>query len=416
MSRTDLRRWLILGVAAFALRAGVAVLTEYKPLFPAYYYHDAVFAEKMASDMSSAWREGRPYRSSYSAPQRIHAFLLAVPYLVVGEHPFVGKLLASLLGGLSVVFFGLAASAAVSPQAGFAAAAMTAAWPSHVFFTSQNFKESPTFALVFGALALILPSLASRRKANTTVLLGFLIAAVGAGLLRAYVLMILSVAVAVGAALSARRGGAAGLILAAALFAPIAYKGASRVIFTVFLRTQENLTTDNQEADFARTITNEQGVQQAPFSPRSLSEFRRLRQAADRSLAEHVQGREIGTQIYPEARFNDWFDVAAFFPKSYFQVLFMPLPGLYAIDGKLGRLLASLENVVLLVLFAVATWRISRDKISPGALVFITFFILMSCGTGLLEFDLGSASRHKLLYFPMIFPFAVNQFLRKERA
>ena len=36
----------------------------------------------------------------------------------------------------------------------------------------------------------------------------------------------------------------------------------------------------------------------------------------------------------------------------------------------------------------------------------------MAAGAALLEPDLGSATRHKLLYLPMLFPFAVEELLR----
>jgi hypothetical protein len=42
-------------------------------------------------------------------------------------------------------------------------------------------------------------------------------------------------------------------------------------------------------------------------------------------------------------------------------------------------------------------------------------FLAMTAGSALMEFDLGSASRHKLLYLPMLFPFAAEEIIRRRR-
>ena len=52
------------------------------------------------------------------------------------------------------------------------------------------------------------------------------------------------------------------------------------------------------------------------------------------------------------------------------------------------------------------------DLRASARLGLLAFFAAMTIGSALLEFDLGSAGRHKLLYLPMLFPFAAEEALR----
>ncbi len=416
MSRTEARRWLFLGLAAFALRAGAAVLTEYKPLFPAYYYNDAVFIEGIAWDMAQTWRSGVMYRSPYSTAQRAHAAALALPYAVVGRRPFVNKLINVFLGSVSVVLLGLAFRSLVSDDAAFAAAALVAAWPSHVFYTSQNFKESPALLFAFGALALLLPSLrlgakpAPSRVAAGAIFLAF------AGLLRSYVLVVLASSLAIGAALACRKIAgrkAAALTLAAALASLALYRGAEFAVFRRLISVPDGLP--QVIAPAAGPAVEQPGRAPSPWTPAGIGRRRAASQYSDRAYAVGM-GREVGTQIEPDARLETWLDLGLFLPRAAFQVLFMPLPGLYPMDGKLGRWLAAGENVALLLLAAIALPGLLRTRHGPPSAAVLAFFLIMLAGSALLEFDLGSSSRHKLLYLPMLFPFAAEELLRRRRA
>ncbi|MDX6769815.1 MAG: hypothetical protein SF051_09805 [Elusimicrobiota bacterium] len=415
MSPTDARRWLLLGAAAFLLRAGTATLTEFAPLFPSYYYQDARFAESLARDLSDTWKTGRAKPLPYSASQRAHAALIAVPYLLVGPRPYPVKLVNAALGALAVVLLGLAFRAVVSERAALAAAALVAAWPSHAFYTSQNFKEAPTFALLFGAWALLLPVLDGERPSPRR-LAAALLLLVAAGFLRSYVLAVSCAAFALGAAwaLKTRRARpAAALVLLAALAAVPAYHALSAGLFERVIPLPPSVpATLPPLAPIAVS-----GPVPPPWTPRGLSHRRAQRQASDREYAFYSHNRRIGTQIRPDARFEDWFDVAAFLPSAAFTVLFQPLPGLYPSDGKLGRLLASGENLLLLALAVAAAAGLARRRDwKPASVVPLVFFALMTAGSALMEFDLGSAGRHKLLYLPMLFPFAAEELLRRLRA
>lgn len=421
MSRTDGRRWLLLGLAALALRAGAAILTEHRPLFPSYYYHDAAFAERLGSETAVAWSQGLANKLYYSPGQRLHAALIAAPYMLVGRRPLVPKLINSALGAAAVVLLGLAFATAFDRRAAFAAAAAVAVWPSHVFYTSQNFKESYVFVAVFGGLALLVKALEGRPRA--TLAAGSFALFMLAGLLRSYLLLILCVAAAAGALwrLAAARGRdrAAALILAGALCAPVLHRTFSSLVFNGLLpmptiAAQGDVVLFPKTPIFVPEAVDLEGRRHHPLSPRGISEFRRLRQYHDRVYAMNVTRREIATQIFPDARFDSYAGLTVFLPKAAFHVLFMPLPGLYPMDGKLGRVLASAENVLLLLVAALAALGVRSVGLSPSRAALLAFFALMTAGSALLEFDLGSASRHKLLYLPLLFPFAARALLRER--
>ena len=153
-----------------------------------------------------------------------------------------------------------------------------------------------------------------------------------------------------------------------------------------------------------------------PYSPRGLSEFRRWRLRYDRENSLLFYKREISTQLFPDERMESWLEVLLFIPKASFHVLFMPLPGLYPLEGKLGRILASLENLGLLAIFVLALISAVRCDLEPRRLGLLLFFALTTAASALLEFDLGGAGRHKLMYLPMLFPFAVEEGRRLLRA
>ena len=84
-------------------------------------------------------------------------------------------------------------------------------------------------------------------------------------------------------------------------------------------------------------------------------------------------------------------------------------------DGKIGRWAAAAENAALLLLALFAAAGAARGRKTPARLGLLAFFAVMTAGSALLEFDLGSAGRHKLLYLPMLFPFAAEETLRLLR-
>lgn len=294
-----------------------------------------------------------------------------------------------------------------------------------MFFTAHNFKEAPANLLAYLALwglmlLLVEDRLPRARAAGLAAAAGA--ALVACGFYRAYVLLALCAAFSAAFAWSllrerrARANLVAGLLACAA--APVLYAPLADAVIRRALSATGGTDSPYTNVQLIPLTNDEfsQGVVHRPTSPEGLTGFRKSRQHADRRFAREKRGRDIGTQIYPDAEFRSWADVALYLPKGLFHVLFMPLPGLFPTDGKLGRLAASWENAALLALCLAGLAGLARGPKTPTRLAPVVFCTIMAAGAALLEFDLGSASRHKLLYLPMLFPFAAEELLRRRRA
>ncbi|MDP3544492.1 MAG: hypothetical protein Q8T11_18660 [Elusimicrobiota bacterium] len=403
-----------------ALRVGCAIATEYKPIFPAYYYTDAnsfhAYAIRARDDIAA----GRSPRINGSLSERLQTSMTLQTYRVFGARPLAIKLVNASLGALCILALTWTLSLVFPSRAALAAGALVAVWPSHVFYTSQNLKEAPADLLAYLALgaafaAVAAPGGAYARAGALAMLTASLL---GAGFYRSYVLLSISGGLLLAFALMAldRPRRAAALLGAAAVFAALSlYPWLSHQVILSFESTPLSAADIKRLAPDLIPTTHDEfdiGTVNRPNSPGGITAFRKSRQFADRRWARHTSEREIGTQIYPKAEFKTWGEVFAYLPKGAFTVLFMPLPGLYPMNGKLGRLAASGENLFLLSLAALAVAGFFRGPKAPARLGLLAFFGAMTVGAALFEFDLGSAGRHKLLYMPMLFPFAAEAALR----
>lgn len=418
MSRTEARALAGIFAAAFLLRAGAAVLTDKRPLFPPFYYADARLIERLVADTLAAEREGRASPFKGAQGRLLQVRTQAAIYRLLGPSPLAMKLLNGLLGALACAVLGAAFLPVFGPGPALTAAALCAAWPSNVFFTSQNLKEAPANLLAYLSIWGLTTLLAGRRlrpAAASLVAAGAVLALTAGALYRAPTLLVLVASMALicawTLAVDRKLPSIWALCLAAALAAPALYGPASRLLATRWLGAEGARDPDLR----AQLIPSSWLDGQRPLSPRGLTEFRRSQLEVDRQRALLDDGREIATQLFPQARFESWLDVAAFLPKGVFHALFMPLPGLYPLEGKIGRALAGAENILLLALSALGLWgAVCGPKTSSRALLLL-FFGGAAAGAGLLEPDLGSAARHKLLFLPMLFPFAAEA-LRRSAA
>jgi len=414
------RPLLSCALLALSLRAGLAGLTEFAPIFPAYYYTDAELMDKLGWDMAQAWSKPQEYLMPGSPSQRSQTFLLACIYRVFGHRPLVAKLINALFGALIalLLFHFLRPVFGEGPALG--SAALSAVWPSHVFFTSQNFKDAWAIFLCYLALGGFVRAMASREGRDSWAALTGFLALILVGFLRAYLMLALAcvLLLCLSLALLRRQRTLTPLILclAAALLAPLAYLRLSKAVFTGPLAAPQEGRSDptNQLDVIPAAYDPNRAAYVKPLSPQGIAEFRRLRQLSDQDWAEKQKNRQIGTQLFYGLRFETWLDVLLFLPKGMFYVLFMPLPFVYPLGHNLGKILASLENLLLLGLALAGLVGFLKGQKTLERWTLFLFFLAMAAGSALLEFDLGSATRHRLLYLPMLFPFALS--VRSPRA
>lgn len=410
------RAGLLLAFACgLGLRWGVSVVTEFRPLFPRYSTADARMADRKAALVAEAWREGSGTYPWVEPTRRVFVAWLAALYALFGHHPLIPKLLNGLLSMAAALVWRRIALLSAGPRAATATFWLLCLWPTNVFYASQNFRE-PMISLS-SALALYLPLAHWAAPAGTS---AWRIGAASlmflwVGFFRAPLMLLQGLSLIPAALWStwsrprlAWRTWAP--ILAFAL-AALAYRPAARLVFDNLLSDsgalrEIQLATRARPLPVARVPDGAGGrTTVSPLTPEGLTLFRRTRHQQDQAWARKAQGRRIRTQLFPDAEFSDWGDVAAFLPKSVFYVLFMPLPGLYPLEGNLSRALAAAENVALLGLAILAFLGFRRAR-GPAVWTLAAFFAAAALSYGLFEFDLGAATRHKLLYFPCLFPFA----------
>lgn len=410
--------------AGLFARWGTAWLDEIKPVFPRYYYTDAQKHHDGARQAVAHWRDPAEPLPIVEPAARIYTTFTAALYRAFGPHPLWPKLANGLISTAAAYCWYRIALLFLPQSSALLALWLLALWPSSVFFGGQNLKDPHVWLLSAACIWIFSRHWTSLEK-EAFALRDQRLPAAGAVLLfmtalyRPQMLLLLALSLCVAVlplAFRPNRSGAqsAGLgvsslwILGAALL----YRPLSPHIFSRILDDKPiSVTNPASQVSLAPAIAHPDrpGVVIRPWSPQGLSEFRRLRQSQDQWWAEHKMNRRIKTQILPEARFETWLDVALFLPQGAFYALFMPLPGLYPTEGKLGRLLASLENVALLALFLLALGFWLRERpTQPVPWALAAFFILTATAYGLFEFDLGSAMRHRVQYFPCVFLFAAG--------
>lgn len=406
------RRWrTALGAvcaAGFLLRAGLAAVDAGRPLFPPHYYNDE---RDFAAGADALARSGDAFSASSVTPgKELFTTWLALLERAFGPGVLPGRLFNAAAAAAAAGLWGVAGAAAAGPAAGLLTAGFMALWPSAAFHTCLAVKEAPVSFFLALTLALLLTGLGrTGRRA-----LPFLAAAAASGLvlalLRSYLLLLLAAAAGAAAAAHAvrsspgRRWSAvpAALCLAAAAAAYRPLKSA----LLVTLHGEDRPQAVQFVPDVGEHGQPGAKTTRPSLSPAGLSAYRHDLLVGMRNWSERQYGRAPESALFLDAEFRSWLDVALFLPKATFYELFMPLPGLYPTEGKPGRVLACIEGVALLFTAALAAAGLRRARWEPPALLLAALLVLAAPPIAFLEFDLGSASRHRIHLAPLLVPFA----------
>lgn len=367
-------------LTAFGLRFGVAMVTEYYPVFPPYYYFDAQTYEGWAWQFVQNLRASLPEPPAASLSHRSFGLFLSVFYWAFGRSPLLLKVVNALLGALLVwVIYRTARLVTTQPdpagqRVAWWSGVLTAVWPSSVFWTAQIFRDPLIGLLTACSLWLMaewFAGLAAKPPfwARFGLLAKSMLLAAGSYLLRTQQagFWILTFLASLGGMLAAN----------ARWFWSVILLACAGLLIVVLGVTPQGLTQMHTH------------------------------------LTTMSWGSHGGTTLFPGLAFDSWSDVLYFLPKGMFYVLFMPLPVLYPLEDNLGRWAAALENTALLAFGFAAVgylWRWrggaqpkTQPKAHRAAWPVVTFVFLMAAAQALTEPDLGSAMRHKFYYLPYLF-------------
>ncbi|MBI5597098.1 MAG: hypothetical protein HY928_13475 [Elusimicrobia bacterium] len=402
MTRGWWARLAAICAAAFVLRAGIAVVDARRPLFPEFYYYDERDYLRTADELARGESRG-----AMTPGKEAYTMLLVALHGPFGSGPLPGRLTNAAFGAGAAGAWGWTAASVAGPPAGLAAAAFLALWPSNAFHSAQAIKEAPTSLLLALCAALMCAGFGAQGRRRNLLFLAAALSALALGFLRS---QLLPVAAAAGAAagtaawVRAPRGGKAAAAAAAfwLLLPLLAYRPIKAAL-------QQRLGSQNPE--YSANILPELAPPAAepgrtPTALQRISTYRRNLLGGVIAWSVQMHGRTPDSALWPEVEFRSWPELALFIPKAAFFELFMPLPGLYPLQGKPSRMLAAAEGLVLLVTALFALPGLCGRERDPAALFLLVFFLLAVPGTAFLEFDLGSASRHRIHWIPFILPFA----------
>lgn len=402
---------------ALGLRLAVAAVDARKPLFPSHYYNDERDYLAQAEVVNAGLREGRRL-TSLTPGKELHIVTLAALSRRFGDGPLPGRALNAATAAASAVVWGWVAAALTTPAAGLGAAAFLAFWPSHVFHTSLAGKEGPIGLMLSTVTALFIAGLSSGGFRRQALWAGAAATALALGLLRAYLPSVLAAAGAV-AALAAAAAPAAGRRRAAVVPAALWLAAGAAGFKPLKAVLSRPLLTEGrvQSRQVLPSLPAPPGgaPQGALSVPARLGAYRNRLHAGARTWSLAQFGAAPDSALFPDEEIATWTDLALFVPRATFYELFMPLPGLYPTQGKPARMLASAEGVALLAVALLAAAGLSRRRWDAPTAFLCAFVAVAAPATAFLEFDLGSASRHRTHFYPFVLPFAAAAALGAAR-
>jgi Dolichyl-phosphate-mannose-protein mannosyltransferase len=351
-------------VAAFVLRALVGALQHWYDFVPELYRLDVDTYNAEAWAMAEAWTRGEMFQGAYPTLNVVaHEYVTGGVFSVLGHSVLAINVISALLGALSLYYFFATATELVGERRpALWVALLLAAWPSHVLWTSQNYREP-----------WVLYSLA--RAAHSTVL--WLARGERSEWLRAAAFV----------ALVALFRSATGAVVGAVFLGISSYRVARHAPW--LLRPAAVLATT------AVLVALGYAVVFGPLSPSSLT----LSPAILTTLRQRLATG--GSAFYPDLVYRDWLDVVAFVPVGVLHLLLAPFPTAATNPAQLG---SALENLGLSAIIGGTLLRAWRFRWRDGwATAFISLVLLLGLAVfAVVDANLGTAFRHKIQFLPFL--------------
>ena len=137
-----------------------------------------------------------------------------------------------------------------------------------------------------------------------------------------------------------------------------------------------------------------------------------IQMARDRSQAAYLNFGEIASMLEPGIALSTWPDLLSNGPLLWVKSQFYPLFFVYESNGKLGLILSQIENTGLLLATISMVGYAVYSKKSVLLLPFLVYFAF-SLVYSMVEPDLGSAGRHRMHYWPLLFLAFSSLFIAK---
>ena len=364
--RSDRSLWLVsrnIILLAFLLRATVAIFHRLYPILPELYTLDAETYDWEGWAIADAWLTGNNQKAEFiSLSAAIHEHFIAVVYFLIGHSVLSIKILSSFVGTLSIYYLFLFAVETVGKKRALLVTFLVTVWPSHVLWTSHNFRDPWVFYFLSRVIysSLLWLKYDSQKEWLKTALFIVL-----TGLFRELT----------------------GLLLALTFVTVSVYEYSRKA--TGLLRVSVLFLSAIGAVGFFLIM-------------KDVLFFSHIQDASPLALSQIRQNLAIGgSTSYPDITYNSWFDILFFAPSGIVYFLFAPFP--WQITNAV-QLASSIENFALYFLTALACFRFSfLCALVRKEILFVGLFLV--CGvvaSGVVEGNVGTAYRHKMQFLPYL--------------
>lgn len=368
---------------SFVVRASMAVFTDLYDVFPAYYFGDSEEYMTWGTFIRNHWLNGTPLPVTPIASSHLaYAYVVGTLMTIWGPYELVAKVFNSFCGALTTGIYLKLTSTVLQPKVvSFKImGVLLSLWPSYVFWGSQNIRDP---LLTFGIAVALYTSVLFWRRPTLVKMASVVSIVYVSSLLRPYILLAYILAV----------------ILTVSFLRTFRY-----VRLVSVMGISGGLLLAGRHVQVA-------GVNLMSLRPETLSSIR------DQTVSALMTVRDVHTALFSGIHFATWTDVLQAVPILLLYTTVMPLPVLYQAfgPGHLGIMLQSMENVGLVAIWVMALRGMMTSVKRPESGLIAFFTISLVLMYAFVEPDLGSISRHRIQYFPILVMFACTISKTREK-
>ncbi|MDA8175357.1 MAG: hypothetical protein M0018_12390 [Nitrospiraceae bacterium] len=405
---------ILLFLAALALRLLCAVVVKGviipRRIFPAYYFGDTKEYQTGAFELlkNGIFSPVHGYSGGHVWYMRIEAFF----YTIFGPHTLVMMAVNASLSAAVIFLIYKMGLFLFNNKIALSACALYAVYPSLIFFSSLNLRD-PWIAF-FSLLACTSVLAIMNEESRLLWIPVFFFSLLTASLLRPQTALFFLVTIVLLSVwlLAVKKFGQAINSAALIISCWVIYKLTTLPFISV---------PDIYPATPAKPVAV---PVPAPAHYKLMAKVMEFRYGF--LYANEHTGIPPATLLYPGWRFHSIPGLVLMEIKLVLSVLFLPLPFIYPDGGRIARVFQGIENTAFIaafILFALGLY--AAVKAGKNRAPHLFTFIYLAVFIGIFSFfcpDLGSATRYKLQYIPLMLPFMamgwdiISGMLRKRAA